>query len=174
MTAATTRFDDLTEDEAVATLLACCASPQWAARIAAARPYADLGALLEYADTVLTNLPDSEIDAALAGHPRIGDRPDNAASAREQSAVTDADRAVLADLREANEQYERTFGHVYLVCASGRTAEELLAVLRTRLGHDAATERLILRDDLVKITRLRLTRMATDDEFLPDPDRKQT
>ena len=85
---------------------------------------------------MLAELPDAEIDAALDGHPRIGASADNASSAREQARVADADDDVRADLAEKNREYEDQFGYVYLVCASGRTAEELLAILTDRLDND--------------------------------------
>lgn len=105
------------------------------------------------ADAGLAALDDAEIDEALAGHPRIGDRPTSAKSAREQSGVGDDVRSALA---EGNRAYEAKFGHIYLVCAAGRGGEELLAILRARLDNDPATERQVMRTELAKINRLRL------------------
>ncbi|WP_446225385.1 2-oxo-4-hydroxy-4-carboxy-5-ureidoimidazoline decarboxylase [Nocardia sp. IBHARD005] len=147
-------FNDVAEATAEETLLACCSAPRWARAIAAARPYATTDALLAAADAALTALDDDEIDEALADHPRIGDRPTSAASAREQSGVAGAD--VRAALAEGNRAYEAKFGHIYLVCAAGRSGEELLAVLRARLDNDSATERQVMRTELAKINRLRL------------------
>jgi 2-oxo-4-hydroxy-4-carboxy-5-ureidoimidazoline decarboxylase len=141
--------------------MACCASPLWADRMVAGRPYGTLERLLTYADTVLAELDESEVDKALAGHPRIGERSKHASSRREQAGVADADTGALAALAEANRDYERRFEHVYLVCADGRSGQELLDVLRSRLDNDRATERRILRSELAKINRLRLTRMCT-------------
>lgn len=152
-------FNALSDALAVDLLVQCCASTVWAQRVAAGRPFPSADALRTAADDVLTDLSESEVDAALAGHPRIGDRADNPSSAREQSAVASADDDVRARLRSGNEQYERKFGHVYLVCASGRSAQELLDVLHARLGNDAATERRILRTELAAINRLRLDRL---------------
>ncbi|MFZ2178198.1 MAG: 2-oxo-4-hydroxy-4-carboxy-5-ureidoimidazoline decarboxylase, partial [Rhodococcus sp. (in: high G+C Gram-positive bacteria)] len=105
---------------------------------------------------------DAEIDQALSGHPRIGGRADNSSSAREQSAVASADDAVRENLRAGNEEYEKKFGHVYLVCASGRSAQELLAILHERLRNDSLTERRILRRELAAINRLRLEGLLDD------------
>ncbi|MEN0140320.1 MAG: 2-oxo-4-hydroxy-4-carboxy-5-ureidoimidazoline decarboxylase [Rhodococcus sp. (in: high G+C Gram-positive bacteria)] len=152
-------FNALSDARAVDLLVQCCASTVWAQQVAAGRPFPSADALHTAADTALADLTESEIDAALAGHPRIGDRADNPSSAREQSAVASADDDVRARLRSGNEEYEQKFGHVYLVCASGRSAQELLDVLHARLGNDAATERTILRTELAAINRLRLERL---------------
>ena len=96
-----------------------CSSSIWALSVAKARPFVDDEALLEYADLILAELTETDLDEALAGHPRIGDRPDNASSSREQSGVTGADPAVLAELKQLNKEYEEKFGHVYLVFGNG-------------------------------------------------------
>lgn len=120
--------------------------------------------LLDRADRVLAELPEGEIDQALDGHPRIGGTADNPSSKREQAAVTTAGSDVRAALTAANRRYEATFGHVYLVCATGRSAEELLAILEERLDNDAETERRVLRVELAKINRIRLNRMLGPEE----------
>jgi 2-oxo-4-hydroxy-4-carboxy-5-ureidoimidazoline decarboxylase len=147
----------------LARLLEVCSSPLWAQRVLAAGPFRDVEALLQHADRVLAGLPDTEIDAALEGHPRIGGRVDSPSSAREQASVTDADEHVLAELAAKNQQYENKFGYVYLVCASGRSAEELLAVLTDRLANDPETERRVMRTELMKINRLRLQRLLAEE-----------
>ncbi|CAG7591270.1 2-oxo-4-hydroxy-4-carboxy-5-ureidoimidazoline decarboxylase [Rhodococcus opacus] len=152
-------FNALSDARAVDLLVQCCSSTVWAQRMAAGRPFPSADALYTAAENVLGDLRESEIDAALAGHPRIGDRADNPSSAREQSAVAAADDDVRARLRAGNEEYEQKFGHVYLVCASGRSAHELLGVLRDRLGNDSVTERKILRTELAAINRIRLERL---------------
>ena len=121
-----------------------------------------MDALLDRADRVLAELPDAEIDAALDGHPRIGAKVDNASSAREQAGVADADEDVRAELADRNREYEDRFGYVYLVCASGRSAEELLAILTDRLHNDPETERRVMRNELAKINRLRLQRLLSE------------
>lgn len=154
-------FDALPEPDAVAGLVACCASPEWARGVARGRPYGSVARLVERADAVLAGLPEGEIDRALAGHPRIGERSAHASSRREQAGVASADAEVRAALAAGNHAYEERFGHVYLVCADGRPAEELLAVLRGRLGSDPATERRVLRTELSAINRIRLERLIT-------------
>ncbi|MFC9663170.1 2-oxo-4-hydroxy-4-carboxy-5-ureidoimidazoline decarboxylase [Nocardia sp. NPDC127606] len=147
-------FNDLPAAMAEQALLGCCSAPRWARAIAGARPYATTESLLAAADAAAAALDDADIDEALAGHPRIGDRPTSAASAREQSGV--AGDEVRAALAEGNRAYEAKFGHIYLVCAAGRGGEELLAVLRARLDNDPSTERQVMRAELAKINRLRL------------------
>ncbi|HEV2893222.1 MAG TPA: 2-oxo-4-hydroxy-4-carboxy-5-ureidoimidazoline decarboxylase, partial [Actinomycetota bacterium] len=102
-----------------------------------------------------------DLAEALAGHPRIGQRADGSSaeavwSRQEQSGVGDADAEVRAALREGNRAYEERFGHVFLVSASGRSAEELLAALRQRLGNDPDTEWGAVAGELRQITRRRL------------------
>jgi 2-oxo-4-hydroxy-4-carboxy-5-ureidoimidazoline decarboxylase len=143
-------------------LLGCCAAPRWATAVAAGRPYGSAAELYDAADAALNELDEAEIDAALAGHPRIGARPDaghSASSTREQSGVSSSSGATLAALAEGNREYEARFGHVYLVCADGRNGEELLAVLLQRLRNDPLTERAIVRAELCKINRIRLGRL---------------
>lgn len=140
-------------------LLACCASPVWAAAVIEGGPYPDVAAVLRAADTALTGLDWSEIEKALTAHPRIGDRvtgPGREAewSRQEQSAATGDPDGLAA----ANAEYERVFGRVFLVNATGRSAEEILANLRARLGNDEDTERAVVREELRGIVRLRLTR----------------
>ncbi|WP_067840964.1 2-oxo-4-hydroxy-4-carboxy-5-ureidoimidazoline decarboxylase [Nocardia lijiangensis] len=154
-----TGFNALSEAAATEALLACCASPAWARGVLAERPYSSVEQLFGTADNVLAALPEEDVDRALAGHPRIGDRTDSAASAREQSGVADATDAVRTALAEGNRAYERRFGHLYLVCATGRSGAELLDLLTTRLHNDPATERAVMRTELAKINRIRLRRL---------------
>ncbi|MBH0778258.1 2-oxo-4-hydroxy-4-carboxy-5-ureidoimidazoline decarboxylase [Nocardia bovistercoris] len=149
-------FNTMPEDAAARALLDCCSSPELVRAVLAGRPYADADALVAAADAALAGLDESEIDRALSGHPRIGERA-GSASAREQAGVGDAERAALA---EGNAAYERKFGHIYLVCASGRSGAELLELLTNRLGNDPATERQIMRTELGKINRIRLRRLV--------------
>jgi 2-oxo-4-hydroxy-4-carboxy-5-ureidoimidazoline decarboxylase len=143
-------------------LFEVCSSTIWSRRVLADAPFRDVDALLDRADRILAELPDAEIDAALDGHPRIGARADNPSSAREQAQVAQADGAVKAELAARNREYEERFGYVYLVCASGRSADELLAILNDRLGNDPATERRVMRSELAKINRLRLQRLLSE------------
>ena len=163
-----TTLDAETQQDAEAALLACCAAPRWAAEVAARRPYRDLDTLCRVSDTVLAALGWSDVLQALAGHPRIGERAAGDGrsagwSRSEQSGVagqTAADERLASELAAGNAEYERRFGHVFLICASGRGAGEVLAALRERLGNDEATERAVVRQELRAIVNLRLARLV--------------
>ncbi|WP_043638491.1 2-oxo-4-hydroxy-4-carboxy-5-ureidoimidazoline decarboxylase [Nonomuraea candida] len=150
--------------EAEAELLACCASRAFAGKVAALRPYDDLDRLLDAAGAAVLELAWDDVLEALRAHPRIGERAggdgrEASWSRQEQSGVEDDLRAALAD---GNRAYERRFGHVYLVCATGLTGAELLDRLRRRLGNDEEREREVVRGELAAITRLRLGRLVKE------------
>ncbi|OLT15433.1 2-oxo-4-hydroxy-4-carboxy-5-ureidoimidazoline decarboxylase [Pseudonocardia sp. CNS-139] len=151
-----TQFDGLPAAAAEAELVAVCRAPRWAAAVAAGRPYGSAEALQAAAAAALA---DVDLDAAMAGHPRIGDRTAAGPSRREQSAVATAEADVLTALAAGNRAYEERFGHVYLVCATGRSAEDLLATLHARLGNDPATERAVALGELAAINRIRIARL---------------
>lgn len=157
-----TNLDAMSLPDVRQALLAVCASPRWADAVAAARPFGSPEGLDAAADRALADLTESDLDEALSGHPRIGERAGSADSRREQAGV--AGDETLAALAEGNREYEARFGHVYLVLANGRSGEELLAVLRSRLGNDPATERAVVREELGRINRLRLERLVGTEE----------
>jgi 2-oxo-4-hydroxy-4-carboxy-5-ureidoimidazoline decarboxylase len=150
-------FNVLPSHRAVAELMSCCSSLNWAQRLARSRPYGTVGDLIRCADQVLAELDEDEVAAALTGHPRLGADPMRASSRREQAGIPAGMRTALA---QANREYEARFGHIYLVCADGRSGQELLRMLHERLGNDMTIERTVLRDELVKINRLRLGRLV--------------
>lgn len=153
------RLNRLHREEAERELLACCGSRRWAAALAAGRPYPTRRALLEAAERAWWALDERDWAEAFAAHPRIGE-PDGATARREQQAVATASAETLAALAEANRRYERRFGHVYLVFASGRSAGELLDVLQERLRNDPRTELRVAAGEQARITRLRLERLV--------------
>ncbi|MGI8681923.1 MAG: 2-oxo-4-hydroxy-4-carboxy-5-ureidoimidazoline decarboxylase [Mycobacteriales bacterium] len=146
------------------TLRACCAAQPWIDAIAGGRPYADEATLMQSSDEATHALDATGIAAALAGHPRIGDRSagQGAWSAQEQAGVSAADVALRDHLTEANAEYERRFGQVYLVCATGKSGEELLGILQGRLGNSPDREQEVVRGELAKINRLRLSKLLRD------------
>ncbi|MFD8383508.1 2-oxo-4-hydroxy-4-carboxy-5-ureidoimidazoline decarboxylase [Streptomyces sp. NPDC059679] len=151
------------DDPGVAALLhEVCASRAWAAAVAAGRPYGSVDALLTAAEQAMAGLTDADLAEAMAGHPPIGrPEPGDATSAREQSGVGEAERARLLELNRA---YQERHGHVFLICATGRGGEEMLAALNERIGNDTDTEREIVRTELGKINRNRLARLMAMDE----------
>ncbi|MCR3719339.1 MULTISPECIES: 2-oxo-4-hydroxy-4-carboxy-5-ureidoimidazoline decarboxylase [Prauserella salsuginis group] len=148
-------FNSADPDRVRPLLTGCLDVDRWADRLLAGRPYADVGALLAHARITLEP---AEIHAAMAAHPRIGEKPAAGTSHAEQSGVDDAD---AERFRAANVEYEKRFGHVFLVCASGRSGAELLANLRSRLGNDPDTELRIAGEELVEIALLRLEKAVT-------------
>ncbi|HLV05304.1 2-oxo-4-hydroxy-4-carboxy-5-ureidoimidazoline decarboxylase [uncultured Georgenia sp.] len=155
------QFNSAEEDAAERLLLACAAVPRWARAVAAGRPYASRDALLDAARTAASPWTEEEVDAALARHPRIGERAegqdaDAAHSRREQSGVDTSDADVAERLRAGNRAYEERFGHVFLIRAAGRSAAEILSALDERLGNDPATERRVVAEQLREIAVLRL------------------
>lgn len=135
-------------------LASCLAVPRWVDEVLAGQPYESGAALLAAADRAAQELTDDELEQALAGHPRIGERG-GAQSQREQAGVgTSAD--VRARLTAGNAAYEARFGRVFLIRAAGRDADEVLAELERRLGNDEATERAETVDNLRQIALLRL------------------
>ncbi|WP_234996031.1 2-oxo-4-hydroxy-4-carboxy-5-ureidoimidazoline decarboxylase [Streptoalloteichus hindustanus] len=160
-------FNAAAPAEAGRQLVACCAVDEWAERLVAGRPYRDLDALRAAADAALADLDWPAVLRALAAHPRIGERahgadPEARWSRQEQAAAaaTSPDPATRAALAAGNHAYEERFGHVFLICATGRSAEEVLAALRARLGNDEETERAVVRAELGRITALRLARVV--------------
>ncbi|MFF5259063.1 2-oxo-4-hydroxy-4-carboxy-5-ureidoimidazoline decarboxylase [Actinomadura viridis] len=157
-------FNALPAADAESGLLACCASRRWAAGVAAGRPYADAEALCSASDALLDALDWADVEEALAAHPRIGERARGTGreaswSRGEQSGMDAAEVAVRESLAAGNRRYEERFGHVFLICATGLGAGDMLAALEERLGNDAAAEREVVREELGKIVRLRLDKM---------------
>jgi 2-oxo-4-hydroxy-4-carboxy-5-ureidoimidazoline decarboxylase len=152
-------FNAWPAEQAERELLACCTCPRWAAEVASGRPYRTADEILARSDEAAARLDQANLEQALAGHPRIGAAATSASSRREQAGVHGADPATIQALADGNAAYERRFGHIYLVCATGRSAAELLALLQERLGHDPGTEWGVVRRELGKINRIRLRRL---------------
>ena len=157
-------FNSAPADRLRPMLAACCDVPRWVDGILAKRPYGDLAALTAVADQSLRELDDDEVDRALRAHPRIGDRPQGAGteaawSRREQSGVGE-DPGARDALAEGNREYEQRFGRVFLICATGLSAQEMLTSLRQRLTHDESTEAPVVHEELRKIALLRLAKVV--------------
>lgn len=129
------------------------------------RPFGGEEVLFEVADEVWRSLGPEDWLAAIEAHPRIGEREARSASRttwsrEEQSGMSTATDEVRGALAEGNRIYEAKFGHLFLICATGRSAEEMLAALRERLENDSATELRIAAEEQRKITRLRLEKLV--------------
>jgi OHCU decarboxylase len=158
------RFNALSDEAALRALYGCFADRGWAARVAAGRPYRDMAAVLASADSAWSEVAPSGWLEAFNAHQRIGERGGHSprSSEREQSRVNQASQQTLAALAEENRRYEARFGHVFLIAASGRTADEVLDALRRRIGNDPATELEVAAGEHRKITRLRLERLLNE------------
>ena len=155
-------FNAASDGELERILLTCCSSRAWVGSMLAGRPYRGVPEVLEASEVAVAALTESDLDRALEGHPRIGDplTADTAESSRrEQAGVAEAGDSVRRELAEGNRAYEHRFGHVYLVSANGRDAQQLLELLGERLANDPVTERTVLRGELATINRLRLERL---------------
>lgn len=163
-TTALARLNAVGDEDLDARLVEICSSPAWARLVRSTRPWADDDAVHAANAAAMARLGPADLADAMAGHARIGEpRADDATSQREQAGVHDADRAVLDELRQANTAYEAKFGHVFLICATGRTADMMLGALRERQGNDADTERETVRGELRKINDIRIDRLLTED-----------
>jgi 2-oxo-4-hydroxy-4-carboxy-5-ureidoimidazoline decarboxylase len=161
------RFNGLPAAAARDELLACCHSPTWADRMLSGRPYSSARDAVRQSSAIVARMPVADLEVALAGHPRIGQRPARAAdegksaewSRHEQAGVAIADAETATALAQSNEEYERRFGHIYLVSAAGRSGQQLLTLLRARLRNSPETEWQVVRTELQKINEIRLREM---------------
>lgn len=153
-----------------AALLRCCGSQRWVDRMLSCRPFASTDALLRAADEVWQRLDEADQLEAFAHHPQIGEDAQTLArrfgttaalAAKEQSGVRAATGETLAALRAGNLAYAARFGFVFLVCASGKSADDMLGLLQQRLPNDRATELRLAAAEQAKITRLRLLELGT-------------
>jgi len=164
------RLDALPPEQATAAFLRCCGSRRWAQAMERGRPYADGPSLLAGAERAFALLAREDWLDAFSHHPRIGDRGSLAArfpatagwSASEQGGVRDAGEDVLDALLRGNREYEARFGHVFIVCATGKTAGEMLALLRERLPNAPAAELEIAAAEQRKITAIRLEKLLAE------------
>jgi 2-oxo-4-hydroxy-4-carboxy-5-ureidoimidazoline decarboxylase len=156
------------DDEAIAAFRRCCGATRWAEQMTRLRPFDSEAELFEAAERVWWALTPADWLEAFAAHPRIGDRDALRArfaataawSAREQAGVDGASEEVLQALADANERYHARFGYIVIVCATGKTAEEMLALIRQRLSSDPGLEIRIAAAEQAKITRIRLEKLA--------------
>jgi 2-oxo-4-hydroxy-4-carboxy-5-ureidoimidazoline decarboxylase len=158
------RFNALEEHAAFAALHEVCASTTWANRLLAARPYTTADELYAASDAAMAELGAEDLAQAMAGHPPIGrPTPGDPTSAREQSGMAGASETLRAELRYMTMVYEDRFGHVFLICATGLTGEQMRDAVRKRIGNSPEQEREIVRTELGKINRIRLARLVEED-----------
>ena len=163
MNAVLSAWNDADEAVALDAMLACCCAREWASAMVALRPIENVLELSEAADRVWATMTETDWLEAFACHPRIGERKAAQATAKsaawsgqEQSSVVTAESPVLEELAEANVEYEEKFGFTYIVCATGRTADEMLSILKRRMVNDRASELREAAEQQRQITQIRL------------------
>jgi 2-oxo-4-hydroxy-4-carboxy-5-ureidoimidazoline decarboxylase len=162
----------MSEPQAKELLAECCGASRWVSRMLARRPFKSRAAVLSTADEIWRSLDSVDWREAFSHHPRIGERKGaipqtargSAWAAREQSGVEGADDDLRADLAAANREYERRFGYIYIVFATGKSAEGMLALARERLRNDPDIELRVAVEEQRKITRLRLDKLLDKGE----------
>jgi OHCU decarboxylase len=163
------KLNALPPEQAKAEFLKCCGSKVWAHALSEARPFNDADALRHKADSVWWSLTEKDWLEAFRAHPKIGEQKAAAAqseqarswSAHEQSGIHDAATETKKALAAGNQQYEERFGFIFIVCATGKTSAEMLALLNSRLQNDPETELRAAAEEQRKITRLRLEKLLT-------------
>jgi OHCU decarboxylase len=161
------QLNALAPEQAKAEFLKCCGSQAWAKTMSEARPFIDVGALFYKADSSWWSLGEEDWLEAFRAHPKIGEQKAAVAqseqarswSAREQSGVQNAAAETKASLAAGNQEYEERFGFIFIVCATGKSSEEMLRTLNQRLQNDRGTELRAAAEEQRKITRLRLEKL---------------
>jgi 2-oxo-4-hydroxy-4-carboxy-5-ureidoimidazoline decarboxylase len=143
--------------------LDCCGSRKWADIMTERRPYRDAAAMHNIAEELWSSLGEQDWQEAFAAHPKIGEQKASANwSAAEQSGMMRAAEGTAQSIRRLNEDYERKFGWIFIVCASGKSAEEMLQLLSERIKNDPPREFLLAAAEQLKITHLRLRKLVAE------------
>jgi 2-oxo-4-hydroxy-4-carboxy-5-ureidoimidazoline decarboxylase len=164
------KFNALPSAQVESSLTDCCGSARWAASVALRRPYATVEALHKAADSIWWNLEHADWLEAFSHHPQIGDKPASGSESSrqwaegEQTGACAATEDVKARLARANRAYYEKFGYIYIVCATGKSAEAMLAILNQRLQNDLPSEISIAAEQQRLITRIRLEKLLADEE----------
>jgi len=153
--------------EARQELLKCCGAHRWAQKMTEMRPFASVAELLSTADRVWWSLSEADWQEAFHAHPRIGEKKAATAqstaakrwSAQEQSGMAAAAAETVRELAERNRDYEQRFGFIFIVCATGKSSDEMLAIINQRIKNDPATELRAAVEEQRKITQLRLEKL---------------
>lgn len=159
------RLNALVPAQAEAALVACCGSTVWAGRMVKARPFTNADEMVQRAGQIWRDLGEADWREAFSRHPKIGASlsgatdPPSRWSEQEQAAARTASSDLLRALESANERYEARFGYIFIVCATGKSAEEMLALLEHRLQNEPEEELIVAADEQGKITQLRLRKL---------------
>jgi allantoicase len=153
-------LNTLTDDHAAVQLRNCCGSAEWVRRMMAARPFPAWSDLVRETEQIWHALKPDDWREAFAAHPRIGDRSGSRWAQQEQSGTSSASSESMDALVAANREYEARFGYIYIVCATGRSADEMLAMAWQRLENDPEHELRLAAEEQMKITKLRLMKLV--------------
>jgi allantoicase len=161
------QLNSLPPEDAEAELLKCCGSQSWASRVVAHRPFSVAGDLLKSAEAIWWSLDKNDWLEAFSSHPKIGEQKPvrkightaEKWSEQEQSAIIDAPDQTRLELAALNKEYEEKFGFIFIVCATGKSSEELLAILKERLSHTRDEELQLAAEEQAKITNLRINKL---------------
>ena len=154
-------LNTLPPGDAAAEFMRCCGSTRWARTMAAARPFASIEALAATADRVWRSLERADWLEAFAAHPRIGERATSSWSAEEQAGASATAAETSGALTRGNRDYEERFGYIFLVCATGKSAREMLDILTSRLRNSPDDELHVAAEEQRRITALRLRKLVT-------------
>ncbi len=160
-------FNILSESEARTELFKCCGSTRWSEIVASKRPFNSISELKIISDSIWNSCVETDWLEAFTHHPKIGDKKlleqKFAATAKwaanEQSGVNETDKNVIEELAKGNEEYENTFGFIFIVCATGKTASEMLELLKARIKNTQEVELKIAAIEQNKITHLRIDKL---------------
>ena len=169
MSAVLKRWNLLPMEQAAKDILPCCGSTAWAQGMASLKPFADEASLLSASDEVWRNLAKADWLEVFSSHPRIGELAKTGShakssqwSTREQEKVAAGEDAVKRELTDGNAEYERRFGRIFIVCATGKSGPEILEILRRRLGNDEDTELQEAAGQQRMITHIRLKKWLSE------------
>ncbi|TWX71164.1 2-oxo-4-hydroxy-4-carboxy-5-ureidoimidazoline decarboxylase [Colwellia sp. C1TZA3] len=162
------KLNELTLDQAKHTFMQCCTSSAWVSAIVSSRPFADKQDLSTKADLAWQGLTEADYLEAFEGHPQIGNVDTLRAkyantkelASGEQSSVSEATEQVIASLSQGNTDYLEKFGFIFIVCATGKSAAQMVALLQARLPNDKATELMNAAEEQRKIFHLRLDKLV--------------
>jgi 2-oxo-4-hydroxy-4-carboxy-5-ureidoimidazoline decarboxylase len=161
----------MSDEDAFAAFKRCCGSTRWAQQMTARRPFAGAAEMLAAGDEIWAELSKDDWLEAFKHHPKIGVDAESLRkkfastadwSAGEQSGIQSASDEILSALAQGNRDYEKKFGYIFIVCATGKTAREMLEILRSRLPNDPAEEMRIAAGEQSKITRIRLEKLCQE------------
>lgn len=161
------KLNELSNEEAAALFSKCCGARKWISGMTGARPFETDRNIIESAEKIWSGLDESDWLEAFKHHPKIGDinslrekySSTKQLAENEQSGVNNASNEVLEELAKLNDEYEKKFGYIFIVCATGKTADEMLSIIKSRISNEPQAEIKIAMEEQNKITKLRLEKL---------------